>query len=798
MTGHSSSQEMAFRVTSSHAPLPRPQESIAGQTDDRVARRRWLAYACLTRALVVAYVPLMRSAWRGTTELHTIVEAMGTSMAAIVGLVALTLFYSRKNDHLLYIGTAFLGTAFLDGYHSVVTSSFFDSLFPSAPPSLIPWSWNASRTFLAIMMCLSWWVARRDGRLEPRARHQEGIIYVAVGALTLISFCFFALVPLPRAYYPELMFGRPEEFVAATLFAVALVGYLRRSEWKSDAFEHWCVISLILGMFSQAVVMSRSSGLFDAMFDLAHLLKVSSYTCVFVGLLVSIFHIFRQADASTRDVEQANARLRQSVTERDEAELHLHAVNTSLEERATELQRSRLATLNMMRDIAERETTLSNTNQQLRESQEYVKNIMSSMIDMLVVMAPDGHIVTVNEATCARLGYREEDLVGQPARLLFSQEEEEEALSPTMGVSRKALPVKGSVLRTLLSVGHVSAVEDWYLAKDGAKIPVSFSGSVMRDDDGAIQGIVCVAQDSTERKHLEVELAQAHKLESVGQLAAGIAHEINTPTQYVGDNTRFLKDAFGDLSLALGKYARLLQAVKDGAADDQLVAEVEAALKQADLEYLSEEIPQAIDQSLDGVERVTKIVRAMKEFSHPGSEEKSPVNLTEAIETTITVARNEWKYVADMVTELDPALPTVFCVPGELNQVLLNLIVNAAHAIGETPGEDRTAKGTITVGTRRDGEWVEIFVRDTGTGIPEDVRARIFDPFFTTKEVGKGTGQGLAIARSVVVDKHGGTINCETEVGKGTTFIVRVPINGDQPTQEAGRVEAGLLDNSAA
>lgn len=282
---------------------------------------------------------------------------------------------------------------------------------------------------------------------------------------------------------------------------------------------------------------------------------------------------------------------------------------------------------------------------------------------------------------------------------------------------------------------------------------------------------------------MQAELAHAQKLESVGQLAAGIAHEINTPIQYVGDNTRFLKEAFGDMSSVLEEFEKLLQAAKDGSVDEQLVAEVEATLKQADIEYLTEEIPQAIDQSLDGVARVAKIVRAMKEFSHPGSDEKSLVNLAEAIETTITVARNEWKYVAEMLTEFDPELPQVSCLPGELNQVLLNLIVNAAHAIGETMGDDATAKGTITVGTRRDGEWAQIFVRDTGSGMSEGVRARIFDPFFTTKGVGKGTGQGLAIARSVVVNKHGGTIDCETEQGKGTTFIVRLPIDGQPQTQ---------------
>jgi signal transduction histidine kinase len=198
------------------------------------------------------------------------------------------------------------------------------------------------------------------------------------------------------------------------------------------------------------------------------------------------------------------------------------------------------------------------------------------------------------------------------------------------------------------------------------------------------------------------------------------------------------------------------------------------------------EVPKAIDQTLEGVERVARIVRAMKEFSHPGSAEKTAINLNQAIESTITVARNEWKYVADLVLELEPSLPPVFCLPGEFNQVVLNLVINASHAIAERVGDGSKGKGKITVGTRRDGDWVEVRVQDTGAGIPRAIQNRMFEPFFTTKPVGKGTGQGLAIARSVIVDKHGGTIHFESEEGVGTTFVLRLPIN---PTITSARAE---------
>ncbi|MBN2560066.1 MAG: response regulator [Phycisphaerae bacterium] len=302
------------------------------------------------------------------------------------------------------------------------------------------------------------------------------------------------------------------------------------------------------------------------------------------------------------------------------------------------------------------------------------------------------------------------------------------------------------------------------------------------------------------------QLLQAQKLESIGQLAAGIAHEINTPIQYVGDNIRFLANSIEDL-LQLIKAYRDLASERESGADQPSVTSRAAALadkppvapsavapsahqpsitsqaaaleEKADLPYLEEQLPKAIEQGLDGVARVSKIVLAMKGFAHPGTEEKGPADLNHAIETTITISRNEWKYVAEMETELDAALPLVPCLVGEFNQVILNLIVNAAHAIADVVGDDAAGKGTITISTRRDGDWAEVRVRDTGTGILEEHRPRIFDHFFTTKEVGKGTGQGLAIAYSVVTEKHGGTITFETETGKGTTFIIRLPIEDE-------------------
>ncbi len=272
------------------------------------------------------------------------------------------------------------------------------------------------------------------------------------------------------------------------------------------------------------------------------------------------------------------------------------------------------------------------------------------------------------------------------------------------------------------------------------------------------------------QREVERELRHMQKMESLGTLAGGIAHEINTPIQYVAENLRFLSDSFSAVVRILEKFEGL---VKAASADGVLATPVTYVNAVAVLEHLRGEIPTSINQSIEGIERISEIVRAIKEFSHRDAKTKSAIDINHTIETAITVARNQWKYVPEIETDFDQSLPAVPCLPGEFSQVMLNLIVNAAHAIEETGA---TKKGRITVSTRNDGDRVEIRVSDTGVGIPEEIREKIFDPFFTTKEPGKGTGQGLAISYTIITKKHNGTISVQSEIGKGTTFIVCMPI----------------------
>jgi two-component system, NtrC family, sensor kinase len=295
-----------------------------------------------------------------------------------------------------------------------------------------------------------------------------------------------------------------------------------------------------------------------------------------------------------------------------------------------------------------------------------------------------------------------------------------------------------------------------------------------------------IAQDITEAKRAQVELADAQRLAAVGTLAAGVAHEINTPVQFVNDSVHFLCDAATDLFALLERAREVRRCVEDKATPAELARAVENAAQaeeDADLPYLVENMPRAFERSIEGLERVTTIVRSMKEFSHPSQKEMAPVDLNRAISATLTVACSEYKYVADMETDFGD-IPQVTCHVGDINQVVLNIVVNAAHAV-EDVVRGTEQRGKIKVSTRRDGEHVLISVADTGGGIPEAVRSCIFDPFFTTKEVGRGTGQGLAIARTAIREKHRGELSFETELGRGTTFLIRLPVAGHIPSAGA-------------
>ena len=279
----------------------------------QIAQRRIRTYLFVTLGLSSVLLLGRNSMWQGSEELHTLMEVLATFLALIVGIMALFRYYSKKECVFLLIGVGFLGTSFLDGFHAIVTSTYFKPMMPSDLPSLIPWSWVASRQFLAVMMVLSWGVWKREEHLGHPLTMSDSTVYWGAGAFTLASFLFFTLVPLPRAYYPEFFFHRPEEFLPALFFLVALVGYLKKDHWRHDTFEHWLVLSLIVGVISQVVFMPLSGQIFDYEFDAAHTLKKVSYVCVLTGLLLNMLSVFRREIKISHALQENENRLRATV-----------------------------------------------------------------------------------------------------------------------------------------------------------------------------------------------------------------------------------------------------------------------------------------------------------------------------------------------------------------------------------------------------------------------------------------------------------------------------------------------------
>ncbi|MET0495876.1 MAG: ATP-binding protein [Actinoplanes sp.] len=380
--------------------------------------------------------------------------------------------------------------------------------------------------------------------------------------------------------------------------------------------------------------------------------------------------------------------------------------------------------------------------------------VVDHLPDVLILAGESGLIRFVNPAAEAMLGSAIADLVNHTIWSL---------VHPDDLASIVEAPADHAIPAAQLCRIRGNPAADW--------VDVEAALEYASEHDGS-RSIVFTARDVSERQRLELELRHAQKLESVGRLAAGIAHEINTPIQFVGDNVRFLESSFADLVRLLAEYRTLAEAIGGPDGPAAALRGVEALAEEIDVGFILEEVPMAISQTLDGISRVAHIVRAMKAFGHPGTEEKTQADLTEAIQNTLVVANNEIKYVADVETDLAD-LPLVMCHLGDINQIVLNLVVNAAHAIGSA---DR-GRGTVSVRTRLEGPYAVIQVSDTGTGVPPEIADKLFDPFFTTKEVGTGTGQGLALVRTLVTDRHGGTIDFTSEVGVGSVFTVRLPID---------------------
>lgn len=378
--------------------------------------------------------------------------------------------------------------------------------------------------------------------------------------------------------------------------------------------------------------------------------------------------------------------------------------------------------------------------------------------DLVLITSLNGAIEYANPAFERTTGYRFSEIAGKNPRILKSGKQPPEFYEQMWSTLLEGNVYRGRVVNK---------------RKDSSEYIAQVTISPIRNELGELTNYVGVQQDVTHEIELEENLRQAQKLEAMGTLAGGVAHEINTPVQFVGNNLNFILESLPDLEGFVTACITLATTENELQGDE--LSELEKLHEENDIGYLLDEIPVALKQSQDGIEQIAKIVRSMKQFAHPGSEEMIESDLNDVLQNTVTVSRNEWKYVADIVFELDENLPEVPCHRSELSQVFLNLIVNAAQAIEST--REGQKKGVIIIKTAVMDTAVRITIQDNGGGIPEHVQPRIFDPFFTTKAVGQGSGQGLAIAYTIIKDKHGGDITFDSEPGKGTTFSVILPVS---------------------
>lgn len=421
--------------------------------------------------------------------------------------------------------------------------------------------------------------------------------------------------------------------------------------------------------------------------------------------------------------------------------------------------------------VEERTAALRESNQQLlsaisqrtkmQKRQARLVTAIESAVESIIITSPTGKIIYTNPAFTTLTGYSPQELIGKNPRLLNSGYQDDRFYHD---------------LWQTIAAGQVWVGRFVNKKKDGTIFHDETTISPVKDDLGKILNFVAVKRDITKEIELETQLRQAQRMEAIGTLAAGVAHEMNSPIQYILSNTNFFKEALADLLKMQEVYEILAKAVTVSATFAKELEEITRTAAEIDLDYLKQETGQALEEAIDGINRISAIVAAMKDFSQPGSTVKKPEDLNALITTTVTVSRNAWHEVAEMELLLDATLPAVPLLAGRIKQALLDMILNSAFALTQKyrnrPGE----KGKITIATGKKGQQVELRIADTGAGIPANIIGKIFDPFFTTKPVGQGRGQGLSVVHGIIVDNHGGSIRVASTVGEGTEFTVFLPV----------------------
>jgi len=723
---------------------------------DRIAQKRIWTYWGLFAFLVVLYLLLRPSGWQGSTELHTLMDAVATVLAVTAGIIALVHFFANKSNIFLFVGTGFLGTGVLDGYHAVVTCSWFVTAFPTPPPSLIPWSWNASRIFLAVLMFLSWWTMRRERTLGERGAVSERTVFLSVGALTLATFLLFAFVPLPRAYYPELFLGRPEELTAAAFFLVALVGFYREGDWKTEAWSFWLILSSIVGFVTQALYMASSVTLFDAMFDSAHMLKIVSYICVLIGLLISMRGVFEQATEAEKRARLRTVELHSEIVRSVGVEAELSEHKELIEERLELSRREEAVHAKILKAFLTQDddtvfNEVLNITLETLESEFGVVGYIDENGAMVVptmtrhiwdkCQVPDKTIVFPKDSWGNSIWPR----AMRQKKTLYSNEPSSLTPEGHVAITRNvAAPIldRGEAIGLL----QVANKDSDYQAEDIKRLEIiaqhvaPILGARIQRDRNERERDRAEEKLERHREHLEelvgertAELEAANK--ELEAFAYSVSHDLRGPLRAVDGFSRILLEEHGG--------------------------------------QLDEEGFQLLGVVRDNAGLMAKLIDDLLELSRVGRQEMHivSVNMDELVTHTLHELRQQQPECSCNPTVLE--LPPAIGDPRLLHQVWLNLLSNAMKfsANGET--------AKVTVHGAVEADEVVYHVSDSGAGFDMRYSDKLFGLFqrLHRQDEFEGTGVGLAIVKRIV-ERHGGRVWAEGKPNHGATFHFAMPVAG--------------------
>ena len=714
---------------------------MVGQlSGDRKAVKEWMIWVILFILSFLFYPQFLTSSWVSNSDLHSLLEFFAATIAFIAAAVVLIHFFATGRRFFLLISLGFTLQGTEDLVHAIYS---FSRIWPAERAGIVnfvPGTYVAGRLILIVCILLALYLEKKASIAKNKVK--EAVICNSLGfLLAAIATVIVINLPLPRFILPGQIISRPVDFMAAIIYLAAFFLFVRVYHDKEHHTPFmWCMTGSIIFGFATQVYMVHSQQLYDAQFDMSHVVKIISYIFPIFGIAVGTFTMYKKEEKLAREIQIKNHYLGERVKERG----CLYGLSRLIEKPDISLD--------------------------------------AMFQEIMNLIPPAWHYP---EITRAKICFDGAEYISEPF------EETQWKLASDITVSGKRL----------------GSVEVYYTEER----PVLDEGPFLKEERELIDAIARTLSEvaeskqasqttklayekleeaNKELKETQSQLVQNEKLASIGQLAAGIAHEINTPVGFVASNFQTLESYIDKIEELLKMYDKLIVEIEASGKTELLNQTHAIAKSRGDMkiDFILEDIQELFSDSKEGVARITNIVRNLRDFSRidlPGSLDE--YNINDGIETTLVVAKNEIKYDANVKTDFSE-VPSILCLAGQINQVFLNVLINAAQAIKSRHGDDM---GTITIKTYATDDQVVCEISDNGGGIAPENLSKVFDPFFTTKPTGKGTGLGLSVSHDIIVHKHNGELLVDSTVGEGTTFTIRLPIGEKNPIDEEEIISNG-------